>query len=384
MITSFDYFALLSGSVILYWVIPRKRLKILFLAFTSLAIVSYWDHWAGVIVVILSLFSFGIAKAIEAGKHKGIIHKCGVVALVLSLCAFKYLGFLDLTFSSLLRLIHASTSSFSINDILHPLGISYIVFKLISYITDVLWGVVKPGRYVDVLCYSSLFTIFAAGPIERFERLKPQLESDEAPFKMEFLEMGIRRIIYGLFKKLVIADWIAFFISPILKSTEEVPSTLRIIALVGFSIQIYTDFSGYSDIAIGSSKLFGLTIMENFNWPYLSTNMSKFWRRWHISLSDWIRDYLFFPLCRWSNRTVWVVFFVPVIAMGLCGLWHGASWNFVLWGIWHGLGISCAQVWSRYRKRIWSVQNRYVNAVFSFLSTVLTFAYVTVGWTFFI
>ena len=370
MITSPFYFVLLAGSVILFWVIPRNNLRIIFLALTSLAIVSYWDHWAGVIVIILSSFSFGIAKAIENGRHKTLIHKCGVVVLVLLLFTFKYLGFLDQTFNSLLRLIHASPSSFSINDILPPLGISYIVFKLISYITDVLWGVVKPGRYIDVLCYSSLFTIFAAGPIERFERLKPQLENKEVAFKAEFIEVGIRRIIYGLFKKLVISDWIAFFIGPILKSTGEIPSTLRMIALVGFSIQIYTDFSGYSDIAIGSSKLFGLTIMENFNWPYLSTNMSKFWRSWHISLSDWIRDYLFFPLCRWSDKTIWIIFFVPLIAMGLCGLWHGASWNFVLWGMWHGLGIASVQVWHRYRIKSWIIQNNYAKAFISFFSAI--------------
>lgn len=268
--------------------------------------------------------------------------------------------------------------------ILLPLGLSYLVLKHISFLTDIKWGIIKEITIVDFFAYSFLFTIFTAGPIERYERLQPQLDNREMKFKWSFVDEGFRRIVFGLFKKLVIADWIAYFINPVLQNRNEYPMYIQILALLGFSFQIYFDFSGYSDIAIGSSRLFGLKIIENFDYPYLKRNISQFWRSWHISLSDWIRDYLFMPLAKLFDNKIWLFIFVPLISMGLCGLWHGAKWNFILWGLWHGIGISIYRVFTYYEKRNESIRKISKSIFIKPVSIILTFLFITVGWIWFI
>ena len=264
-----------------------------------------------------------------------------------------------------------------------PLGLSYITFKLISYLTDIHWKVITPGSFLEVLCYSSLFTIFVAGPIERFSAFAPQIRQPASRWSSEYAEAAAQRIAVGLFKKLVIADWIGYFTQPVWANPASYGWGIYALALLGYSLQIYLDFAGYSDLAIGSSKLFGLTIMENFDWPYLQPNISLFWRHWHISLSSWIRDYLFFPLGGMSRADVWNLFAVPLIAMGLCGLWHGPAWHFALWGIWIGLGISAGQLWNRQKRFHPALKALADSRAFTLLSTLGTFLFVTIGWIWF-
>jgi len=242
---------------------------------------------------------------------------------------------------------------------------------------------VKPGRFIDFLLYSSLFTIFVAGPIERFERFKPQTEQPKLPFSWNNIEYGFTRIVFGMFKKLVLADWIGYFVAPVWASPHHYAEFIRPLALIGYSFQIYFDFAGYSDIAIGSSRLFGFKIMENFNNPYLASNISQFWRRWHISLSDWIRDYLFFPLSKLSAKRCWQMIFVPVIAMAICGLWHGSAWHFVLWGTWHGVGLSMLQLWNQYKRKHKALAKATRVGWFGYAGIAINFAFVTLGWWWF-
>ena len=149
--------------------------------------------------------------------------------------------------------------------------------------------------------------------------------------------------------------------------------------MVGFSFQLYLDFAGYSDIAIGASKLYGLTIMENFDWPYLQSNLGQFWRHWHISLSSWIRDYIFFPLGKKSTNKIWTLFIVPVVAMGLSGLWHAPSWRFLIWGVWHGLGLSVYLYWN-YNKRYYGwIGSVSESRIFTVFGTILTYVFFTIG-----
>jgi D-alanyl-lipoteichoic acid acyltransferase DltB (MBOAT superfamily) len=235
---------------------------------------------------------------------------------------------------------------------------------------------------MEILFYGSLFSIFVAGPIERFKNLAQQIRS-KASFSWNHIESGALRISHGLFKKLVIADWLGYFISPVFQNEDQYSSLIRIFALFGYSMQIYLDFAGYSDIAIGTSRLFGLTIMENFDWPYMRSNISDFWKSWHISLSEWIRDYIFFPLSGYSDKKVWLFIALPLVSMGLCGLWHGASWNFLLWGLWHGVGIAILQHWLVYKRRH-KQHFRFTRSIgYIVFSTGLTFVFVTVGWLFF-
>lgn len=334
------------------------------------------------VVIALSIFSYLMGIVIGKNPKHKLPHLIGVLGVLGALVVFKYLGFLQATLSSISGLI-GSFSSFNIKNIILPLGISYIVFKHISYLTDIKWGLVKPGRFVDFLLYSSLFTIFVAGPIERFERFKPQAEQQRIAFSWSNIDYGFMRIVFGMFKKLVIADWIGYFTAPIWQNPHQYGIWMGLVALLGYSLQIYFDFAGYSDIAIGTSRLFGFKIMENFANPYLAPSISQFWRRWHISLSDWIRDYMFFPLSGISSIKLWVMFFVPVIAMALCGLWHGAAWHFMVWGVWHGIGLSAYQIWNSIKRKHKPLAKAAKADWYYYLAVLTNFSFVTLGWLWF-
>jgi alginate O-acetyltransferase complex protein AlgI len=379
---SFEYFSILLISLILYWVVPKQSIRNILLVVTSLIFIYLLDKWSVIVVLGLTLFSYLFGNIIYKYPKKGWIHFLGVCGVLLVLIIFKYLGFLTGIYNSLADFIKF-LPKFEILKLLLPLGISYIVFKHISYLTDIKWGLVKPGRFINFLLYSSLFTIFVAGPIERFERFKPQVEVNKIEFTWQNIDYGFTRIVLGMFKKLVLADWIGYFINPVWDKPYLYSSWIGLLALVGYAFQIYFDFAGYSDIAIGASRLFGFKIMENFNKPYLASNISQFWRRWHISLSDWIRDYLFFPLSHIGSKKFWQIFCVPIIAMALCGLWHGPAWHFVFWGVWHGVGLSIYQLWSE-KKRIHKNLNRATKAPwFKYSGILINFSFVTLGWLWF-
>ena len=379
---SLQYFVLLIATAILYWIIPRQTLRNVLLILSSFAFIYLMDKYSVVGVLALSILSYLFGVLIHKYLQKAWIHTVGVLLLLGVLIGFKYLGFLNGIYNSLTSFISA-LPRFEIRNLLLPLGLSYIVFKHISYLTDIKWTLVKPGRFIDFLLYSSLFTIFVAGPIERFERFKPQVEQERLKFSWSDIDYGFTRIVFGMFKKLVLADWIGYLINPVWEDLSSYGAGIRLLALLGYSFQVYFDFSAYSDIAIGSSRFFGIRIMENFNNPYLAPNLSQFWRRWHISLSDWIRDYLFFPLSKLSSKRIWQVFFVPVIAMALCGLWHGPSWNYVIWGVWHGVGLSVLQLWNTYKRKHKRLAKITKANWFRFAGVLMTFSFVTLGWWWF-
>ena len=378
LVISIESFAVLLLAPLGYWLLPHQKLRTLYLSLVSLGLVAYWDKFAAVVVIALTSFSYGIGYLIETRANRKLYRTIGVVGLLLALVLFKYLGFIGDTVNSLLQLF-GNYSHASLGAIVRPLGISYLVFKLMSYLIDLRQGLITKGRFLDVLLYGSLFTIFVAGPIERFEKFKPQVESVARGFNIEHLEAGFQRIVFGLFKKVVIADWIGYLIVPIWRNAGDVSLLMKTLGLVGFSVQIYMDFAGYSDIAIGASRLFGLRIMENFDWPYLSPNTGQFWRHWHISLSSWIRDYIFFPLGRKSKSKIWALFIVPVVAMGLSGLWHAPSWRFLIWGVWHGLGLSVYLYWN-YNKRYYGwIGSVSESRIFTVFGTILTYVFFTIG-----
>ncbi len=381
MIISIPFFLTLFISFSLYWLIPRQSYRIFFLSAISLAFIAYLDYHASIVVFCLSVYAYAFSYMVVHGKYRQARLTIGISGLVAILLLFKYLGLLEKTLNDLDSFL-GILPVFKIEKIFLPLGLSYIIFKYISYLTDVYWGITKRGTFIELLCYGSLFTIFVAGPIDRFERLQPQFR-ERTPFSASYAGEGFERIVFGIFKKVVLADWIGYFINPVFHSPGDYSGHIWGLALIGYSFQIYFDFSGYSDIAIGSSRFFGLRIMENFNWPYLQPNISQFWRCWHISLSDWIRDYLFFPLSRVSSNKVWIMLFVPVIAMGLCGFWHGARWHFLVWGIIHGLGIAGLQVWNLIKKKKPSLAAISKTGWFNVFSIILTFAFVTFAWIWF-
>jgi alginate O-acetyltransferase complex protein AlgI len=380
VIIHYTFFTFLIVGAVAYWLIPWQRLRVAFLTAVSLGFIALNDLHAAVVVVALAVYTFAAGKLIV--RHRSpAVHAFTVAGLVGVLVVFKYLGFLATTLDALASLLTIH-QPFHIEFLFLPLGISYIIFKYVSYLTDLHWQVVREaGSLVDVACYGALFTIFVAGPIERFERLAPQLQADNQHFQWNHADAAVRRIAYGLFKKVVIADWTGYAIASLAHASWT--SVEGMVFLLGYSVQIYMDFAGYSDIAIGASRLFGITVMENFDWPYLQPNISRFWRHWHISLSDWIRDYLFFPLSRVSRGKAWTLVAVPLIAMGLCGLWHGPEWHFVAWGAWHGAGLSFLQGWNKWKRARPALAALSEKQWFTAGAVVLTFVFVTFGWVFF-
>lgn len=382
MVISYLFFGLLAITAVIFWLTPIQKIRNYFLSASSLFFIGFYDSNALIVVLSLTVFTYFFGYLVQSKEKKSLYHFAGISSIILLLVIFKYLGFLEKSLNDILAYFSFNSGIRSFM-IIPPLGISYITFKHISYLTDIKWKITEKGSFGEFLCYSSLFTIFTAGPIERFEKFRPQVQN-RISFSGAFIEQSFARITIGLFKKLVIADWIAHFANPVLNNQAEYPPMIVFAALLGFSIQIYMDFSGYSDIAIGASMLFGLKIMENFNYPYFVSNISQFWRNWHISLSDWLRDYLFFPLSKVSSRKIWTVFFVPVIVMGICGFWHGAEWHFAMWGVWHGVGLSFYQLWLMYKRKNKKLSALTQSSWFNFAGILFTFIYVTLGWWFFI
>ncbi len=378
MVASPLFFAFLAGTALVYWLLPRPRLRALFLALASLLYVGGHDRWAALLTVAMTLFSFAVARRMAAHRDRPVYFRLGIAGLLLLLAAFKYLGFLDSILGQLAQFVHG-LPRFRLEPLLLPLGISYLTFKLISYLTDIHWGIQEsPGRLVDLLAFTSLFTIFVAGPIERFERLAPQLGGGGRA-RPDSADLGFagRRILYGLFKKLVIADWIGFFINPVWADFGAFPPAMQWAAMFGFTVQAYLDFSGYSDVAIGASRLFGLKVQENFDWPLLQPSINEFWRRWHMSLVSWLRDYLFTPLTvkhrRWGKGAQ---VYASIVVFTLCGLWHGAGWGFIAWGFLHGLALSLDLLTRDWRRRL--VANRpLLDAAMTGAGVLVTFAFVT-------
>lgn len=380
MVISLRFFIIIILSVIIYWALPKQFLRNLVLITASYAFIFLADFKTGIFVFALSLFTYFCAYLLERKKRKILFHRIGVVILVLILILFKYAGLVNDALSSVgsfsdLKVI------FSFENLFIPLGISYIIFKYIGYITDIYWDVGPRGKFTDLLAYGSFFTIFVAGPIEKFRNFQPQI-IEKKTLSLDFISSGAKRIIIGLFKKAVIANWIGFIIAPYLENIRSYDFITVFLILIGFSINIYADFSGYSDIAIGSSKLFGLKISENFNYPYFKNNISMFWQSWHITLSRFIRDYLFMPLNSVFKNNFTKIIFVPLFAMGICGLWHGAELHFLMWGIMHAVGISVYQIWKTYIKKHFKF--RFKRKLRNIIGIIITYIYVTLAWYWFI
>jgi D-alanyl-lipoteichoic acid acyltransferase DltB (MBOAT superfamily) len=291
-------------------------------------------------------------------KSKNNISKRIILSVILlfnigMLGIFKYADFAILIINDL-SILTGHMLNLSLLHIMLPLAISFYTFEAISYILDIYYGRIRPEKsLLNFLLFLAFFPKLIAGPIMRASEFLPQLKRRKIIIKAENVKLGITIILFGLFKKIVIADNVAFFVDSIFSDPTSFHSSLPIIlgAFV-FGIQIYADFSGYCDIAIGAAKLFGFDLVQNFNKPYLSKNPSEFWRRWHISLSFWIRDYVYTPIyVAFSNngrinriksiylKTMLAIFIATIVAWLVMGLWHGAYWNFLIYGLYNGLLI---------------------------------------------
>lgn len=335
----FTIFAAISVTV--YWLVPWPGSRLWVLATACAVFHAHFAGPAGVIpIVILMAVTYAAGLSRKPGWCLGAMAVCA-----LTLCFYKYALFL---IGAVVQPWHTglavklSTQTRTILPGAPPLGISFFVFEFVHYLFEVRRGGEPIRSPLRFLLFSIFFPSLVAGPIKRYGQFLASLEEGSRRFSLDNFAAGLRRIALGYVKKVVIADNLTFFIDLHQPHFELLGLTGRWLLLAGIALRILMDFSGYSDIAIGFARLLGVQLPENFNWPYLARNLQDFWQRWHISLSSWIRDYIYIPLGG-SRQGTPRRLLNGLIAFGLCGLWHGAAWNFVAWGIFHGVGLGvCA------------------------------------------
>jgi alginate O-acetyltransferase complex protein AlgI len=324
---------------LLYWLIFRKKIvyRNIFLIAVSYFFYGWWD-WRFLSLLILSTFvDFYAGQKIEAaeGKNKRRWLLLSLTVNLGILTVFKYFGFFVNSFISGFSLAGIAFTSPTLHIIL-PVGLSFYTFQSLSYTLDVYYGRMKPTRsLIDFAAYISFFPQLVAGPIERARNLLPQF-AEKREITYDMLRSGLLLMAFGLFKKIVLADRLARYVDASFGDLSKMDGVPLIVAVLFFALQLYLDFSAYSNIAIGAARMLGFTLSTNFNHPYFASSFSDFWKRWHISLSSWFRDYVYIPLG--GNRKGRVLLIRNILVVfALSGLWHGASWNFVIWGTLNGL-----------------------------------------------
>lgn len=334
----------LLAFTLLYFLVRRSlSQRNLLILGASYLFYGWWDWRFLFLLLGSSLVDYYIGLRVKETREPKAQKRLVAVSLAVNLGAlgiFKYLDFFIGTFQSALQAAGIQ-ANLPLLEIILPVGISFYTFQSLSYTLDVYRNKVEPTRdLVAFLAYVSFFPQLVAGPIERASNLLPQFLSERKVTKMGF-ESGLWLVIWGMFKKVVLADNFGL-LSDMIYGPHSVDGAIVVLATIAFGMQIYCDFSGYSDIARGLASMMGFNLMVNFNLPYFATSPSDFWRRWHISLSTWFRDYLYIPLG--GNRgAASSIMRNLLITMLVAGLWHGAGWNFVLWGLWHGIMLCLFQ-----------------------------------------
>lgn len=350
---SLDYATLLITTWLAYWILPWRRVRIALLLAASYAFYMSWNPR----LVVLLLFSTGIdfvaGHALHTSESPTARKRWLMLSLVVNLGVlgvFKYYGFFVDSFVALLQSAGVDAQMHTWNIIL-PLGISFYTFQSMSYTIDIHRGQLTPTRsLLEFATFVAFFPQLVAGPIVRARDFLPQLAERRA-LRAADMQTGVDYILLGLVKKAVLADNLAPFVDAVFAAPAHADSVHAWVVLFAFYGQIYWDFSGYTDIAIGSARLFGFHIRGNFNRPYLSLSPREFWQRWHISLSTWLRDYLYIPLGGNQGGTR-RLYRNLLLTMLLGGLWHGAAWPFVLWGAYHGALLCVHRWWSAGGRRL--------------------------------
>jgi alginate O-acetyltransferase complex protein AlgI len=372
---------------LLYWFVAKgnRRLQNILLLLSSYFFYACWD-WRFLFLLIFSTLldyytGIKIHEATNQNKKK--------LWLWLSICVnlgflgvFKYYNFFSASFADGLSLLGIKSNFVTLQVIL-PVGISFYTFHGLSYIFDIYKSRIKPEEnFIDYSVFVSFFPLLVAGPIERATHLLPQILK-KREFDYSKAVDGLRQILWGLFKKIAIADNCAEYANTIFNNSVAYSGSTLVVGAVFFTVQIYCDFSGYSDIALGTARLFGIDLLRNFAFPYFSRDIAEFWRRWHISLSSWFRDYLYIPLGGskvgiWKKiRNVFIIFLVS-------GFWHGANWTFITWGLLNAIYIMPSIIFNTNRNNLDIVaQGKYRPTLKEFLSIGITFCLTVFAWIFF-
>lgn len=384
---SFEFLLFLPVVFLLYWFVFKGKLWLqnIFIVAASYFFYGWWDWRFLILIAFTSLCSW--TSGIWIGRYREIALKkarfittINIVINLLILGTFKYYNFFAQTFAYVF--LNGNSDGILLNIIL-PVGISFYTFQALSYSIDIYRGKLEPTKdIIAFFAYVSFFPQLVAGPIERATNLLPQFQRTRV-FKYDQAVDGMRQMLWGFFKKMVVADNCAVFVNAVWEDIPNHTGSTLVIAAILFSFQIYCDFSGYSDIAIGCSKLFGIKLMRNFNNPYFSRDIAEFWRRWHISLTTWFRDYLYIPLggsrvCKAKIiRNTLIIFVVS-------GFWHGANWTFIAWGGFHALLFLPLIIMGKNRKYTNHIaEGKALPSLKELGQIVLTFSIVVFGWIIF-
>lgn len=382
---SIEFALFLPIVFLLYWFVFNRNYKLqnIFVLVVSYIFYGWWD-WRFLFLIAFTSFcswASGIAIERSRGNAKKLICGANIVVNLAILGIFKYYNFFVTEFTQLV--FGGNSESWLINVIL-PVGISFYTFQALSYSIDVFRGNIKATRdCVQFFAYVSFFPQLVAGPIERATNLLPQF-ARERHFDYAQAIDGLRQMLWGFFKKMVIADNCAKAVDTVWANYENLPASALAIAAILFAFQIYGDFSGYSDIAIGCAKLFGISLKKNFHYPYFSRDIAEFWRRWHISLNTWFRDYLYIPLGG-SRAGMLKTLRNTFIIFAVCGLWHGANWTYIVWGLFNAALFIPLLLTKRNRKNLDIVASdaKFFPSIKEFFQVAGTFVCVVFGWIIF-
>ena len=371
----------------LYWFVANRNINFqnILLLLASYVFYGWWDWRFLSLIIFSSLIDYFVG--VQLGKTE-IKHKrqallwVSILVNIGFLGFFKYFNFFAESFADAFTLLGKHIEPTRLQIIL-PVGISFYTFQTLSYSIDVYKKKLKPTHdIVAFFAFVSFFPQLVAGPIERATNLLPHFYSRRI-FEYDRAVDGMRQILWGLFKKIVIADNCAHYVNQIFNNHEQYSGSTLFLGAVFFAFQIYGDFSGYSDIAIGTSRLFGFNLKQNFAYPYFSRDIAEFWRRWHISLSTWFRDYLYIPLGG-SRGGTWMKIRNTFIIFVVSGFWHGANWTFIIWGALNAMYFLPLLLTNNNRKNINTLANdKLFPSIKDFFSVILTFGLTSIAWIFF-
>jgi alginate O-acetyltransferase complex protein AlgI len=384
LFNSINFAIFLPIVLALYWFVTNKSLK---LQNTLLLVSSYffyacWDYRFLFLLIFSTLLDYFTGIKMFEARTPGMKKFWFWLSVCVNLGflgVFKYFNFFAASFSQAMSLVGFQTSPWILNIVL-PVGISFYTFHGLSYVIDIYKDRIKPEK--DFVVYSvfvSFFPLLVAGPIERATHLLPQIKKPRT-FDYSQAVDGLKQILWGMFKKVVIADNCAYYANMIFNNSGDYSGSTLVIGALFFTFQIYCDFSGYSDIALGTARLFGIELLRNFAFPYFSRDIAEFWRRWHISLSSWFRDYLYIPLGG-SKGGTWMKVRNTFIIFLVSGFWHGANWTFIVWGALNALFIMPLIIFNKNRHHLEIVaQGRILPTFRELVNIVLTFALTTLAW----
>lgn len=387
LFNSLDFAVFLPLVFGMYWLLNNHPLKFqnTFLVLSSYVFYGWWDWRFLLLIAFSTLTDFILGNQLCKTENKNSRRWLLALSLIINLGIlgfFKYFNFFIDNLNGAFSLF-GSDLSFRGLELILPVGISFYTFQTLSYTLDIYRKKLAPTKnFIAFAGFVSFFPQLVAGPIERAKNLLPQFENTRVFNKAKAID-GLRQILWGLFKKIVIADQCAILVNECFENPDTLNASTLALGAFFFAMQIYGDFSGYSDIAIGTAGLFGYNLTKNFSFPYFSRNIAEFWRRWHISLSTWFRDYVYIPLGGSKSSKAKVIRNIFAVFL-ISALWHGANWTFIIWGLIHAI-FYLPLLWLNTTRKFTNIvaENRFFPSVHELFSMFVTFIITTIAWIFF-